>query len=171
MLSGTQVLWMDLKKTTSQRESGLPQARALARAVGFPSLPEPSGLRRDLPEAIAAVKTELHAVVKQQRKTDNILHEPGALSRWLRNRQAPLLPGSPQGAPLRESRTSGAQGPSQPLLLRSCLVRSSKTESGTKVASIGRLLILSTWSALSGRLRAAGARTGGMPLSFGTCKL
>ena len=109
MLFGTQVLWMDLKKTTSQRESGLPQARALARAVGFPSLPEPSGLRRDLPEAIAAVKTELHAVVKQQRKTklrawkdlDNILHEPGALSRWLRNRQAPLLPGSPQGAPLR----------------------------------------------------------------------
>ena len=83
------------KRTTSQSEPGIPQARALAKALGLPSLPEPSALRRDLPEEIAVAKAALHSLVQQQRKNklrtwkDHILHEPGALGRWLRNRQAP----------------------------------------------------------------------------------
>ena len=104
---------LPVPRRASQREAGLPQARALARALGFPSLPEPSCLRRDLPEDIAAAKTDFHAAVQQQRKTklkawkDNILHEPGALGRWLRNRQAPPVTrvtteGSSADSPLQE---------------------------------------------------------------------
>ena len=98
------------KRTTSQRESGLPQARALAYALGFPSLPEPSSLRKDLPEEIA----ELHTLVQQQRKTrlkawkDGILNEPGALGRWLRIRQAPPVTRVTSQGSSADSPTSGA---------------------------------------------------------------
>ena len=83
--------------TADRRQAGLQQVVSLSRSLGFQGQLDRDVLKRDLPPKISTDKAVLHAQVTQQRtgklKTwkESLLHEPGALARWLKKREAPQV--------------------------------------------------------------------------------